>query len=263
MPIHATLPSAVRLVLSAVAVSALVGGLFGPTPARRPTRRFPNHYKRFTAALSAIESNYVDKVDSDRLIYGAMRGMLGTLDPHSSFFDPREYAQMRERQEGRYYGLGISISTIDNYITAVRACSKARPRTRQGIRRGDIIAKIEGEETKGWTTRAGAEQAARPEGHAVQIEIKRRGYDDPIPLDVTRDEVYMPTGPGVLHARRDDRLHPPQGLGREHRSRHPARAERAVGEGDEAAASTTSARIPAARSIRRSRSRTSSCRAAR
>ena len=53
---------------------------------------------------------YVEEVPSDRLVYGGVEGMLKTLDPHSSFFDPRQYAQMRERQEGRYYGLGIQIS---------------------------------------------------------------------------------------------------------------------------------------------------------
>ena len=78
-----------------------------------------DQYKVFTAALSAIEENYVGDAESDRLVYGAISGMLQTLDPHSSFMDPRSYAQMRERQEGRYYGLGISIEVIDGDITVV------------------------------------------------------------------------------------------------------------------------------------------------
>jgi carboxyl-terminal processing protease len=181
----------VSVVLSAVLLSALMGGLFGPR-LLATDEKIPSHYKLFTAALSAIESNYVDKVDSERLIYGAVRGMLGTLDPHSSFFDPREYAQMRERQEGRYYGLGISISTIDNYIGAVNVF-EGSPAYKQGIRRGDIIWKIEGEETKGWTTQQAQNRLRGPKGTAVRIEIKRRGYADPISLTVTRDEVYLPT----------------------------------------------------------------------
>ena len=108
----------VSAVLFAVAISALVGGLFGRR-ALAVDDRVPEHYKTFTAALSAIESGYVDKIDSDRLVYGAVRGMLATLDPHSSFFDPREYAQMRERQEGRYYGIGVSIQAADGDITAM------------------------------------------------------------------------------------------------------------------------------------------------
>jgi carboxyl-terminal processing protease len=103
--------------LFVVAVCALVGGQFGRS-ALATDERVPERYKVFTAALSAIESGYVEKLDSDRLVYGAVRGMLGTLDPHSSFFDPREYAQMRERQEGRYYGIGVTIQAVGGDITA-------------------------------------------------------------------------------------------------------------------------------------------------
>src|SRR5881394_710987 len=85
-------------VLFAILVSALVGGLFGRS-ALATDDKVPEHYRAFTAALTAIENNYVDKVDSDNLVYGAVRGMLGTLDPHSSFFSPKEYAQMRERRK--------------------------------------------------------------------------------------------------------------------------------------------------------------------
>src|SRR5262245_31915623 len=95
-------------VVFAIAVSALAGGSFGRS-ALATDDKVPEHYKTFAAALSAVESSYVNKIDSDRVVYGAIRGMLATLDPHSSFFDPREYASMRERQEGHYYGLGITI----------------------------------------------------------------------------------------------------------------------------------------------------------
>src|SRR5207237_9534672 len=122
----------------AILVSALVGGLFGRN-ALATDDKVPEHYKAFTAALSAIETSYIDKVDSDNLVYGAVRGMLSTLDPHSSFFSPKEYAQMRERQEGRYYGIGVSIVAIDGDITAqsVFDCSPAyQKRICTGYRRG-------------------------------------------------------------------------------------------------------------------------------
>ena len=178
-------------VVFAIALSALVGGLFGRS-ALATDEKIPDHYKAFTAALSAIESNYVDKVDSDRVVYSAIRGMLGTLDPHSSFFDPREYAQMRERQEGRYYGLGITISTIDGYITA-QSVFEGSPAHKKGIRRGDIISKIGGQDTKNWTTADAQSKLRGPKGTSVQIEIKRFGYEQAIPLEVTRDEVYIAT----------------------------------------------------------------------
>jgi carboxyl-terminal processing protease len=186
----------VSAVLFAIAVSALVGGLFGRS-ALAVDERVPEHYKAFSAALSAIQTNYVDKIDSDRLVYGAIRGMLSTLDPHSSFFDPREYAQMRERQEGRYYGLGITIQSIDGNITA-RDVFEGSPASKVGVRRGDIIAKIGGEDAKGWTTEQAMTKLRGPKGTPVQIEIRRRGYENPIPLDVTRDEVHILTVPAAF-----------------------------------------------------------------
>src|SRR5215208_908885 len=111
MPKYRSLSAAVFVVV----VCALVGGLFGRGALAQD--QVPEQYKVFTAALDAIESNYVGEAESDRLVYGAITGMLQTLDPHSNFMDPKSYAQMRERQEGRYYGLGISIAVIDGDIT--------------------------------------------------------------------------------------------------------------------------------------------------
>jgi carboxyl-terminal processing protease len=183
----------VSIVVFVIAVSALVGGLFGRS-ALAVDDRLTERYATFSAALSAIEGQYVDKVESDRVVYSAIRGMLATLDPHSSFFDPREYAQMRERQEGRYYGLGITIQAIDGDITAA-SVFEGSPAYKQGIRRGDVIAKIDGEEAKGWTTEQAMRKLRGAKGTVVRVEIKRRGYELPIPLEVTRDEVQILTVP--------------------------------------------------------------------
>src|SRR5215831_12229029 len=139
------------VVVSAIAVSALVGGLFG----RRllADDKVSDHYKAFTAALSAVETSYVEKIDSDRLVYGAVRGMLSTLDPHSSFYDPREYARMRERQEGHYYGIGIEISQINGDIVAQKVF-EGSPASKAGMRQGDALAKVGGEDTSTWNCEA-------------------------------------------------------------------------------------------------------------
>jgi carboxyl-terminal processing protease len=123
--------------------------------------------------------------------------MLGTLDPHSSFFDPREYAQMRERQEGRYYGLGITIVAIDGDITA-QGVFEGSPAFKKGVRQGDVIARIAGEDAKGWTTEQAMRKLRGPKGTNIEIAIKRRGYDQAIPIEVTRDEVYIPTVPAYF-----------------------------------------------------------------
>jgi len=183
-------------VVFAILVSALVGGFFGRS-ALATDDKVPEHYRAFTAALNAIETNYIDKVDSDNLVYGAVRGMLSTLDPHSSFFTPREYAQMRERQEGRYYGIGVSIVSIDGDITA-QSVFEGSPAYKKGIRRGDILANVEGEDMKGWTTEQAMRKLRGPKGTKVYVGVKRRGYGEMIKFELTRDEVYIPTVPAYF-----------------------------------------------------------------
>src|ERR1041384_1018118 len=179
-----------------IAVCALVGGFFGRS-ALVAQDQIPDQYKAFTAALGAIEKNYVGDVESDRLVYSAITGMLQTLDPHSSFFDPKAYAQMRERQEGRYYGLGISIAVIDGDITVANVF-EASPAYQKGVRRGDVIAKIEGEDTKGWTSDQAVRRLRGPKGTAVGVSLKRSGYEKLIDLQVTRDEIHIPTVPSAF-----------------------------------------------------------------
>jgi carboxyl-terminal processing protease len=187
---------ALPAVLFAILVSALVGGLFGRS-ALATDDKVPEHYRAFTAALNAIETSYIDKVDSDNLVYGAVRGMLGTLDPHSSFFSPKEYAQMRERQEGRYYGIGVSIQAIDGDITAMQVFEQS-PAYKKGIRRGDVLANVEGEDTKGWTVDQAMRKLRGPKGTEVGVGVRRRGYPELIKFALTRDEVYIPTVPAYF-----------------------------------------------------------------
>ena len=174
-----------------VAFCALVGGFYGRS-ALVAQDQIPDQYKVFAAALGAIETTFVGEAGSDRLVYGAISGMLQTLDPHSNFMDPRSYAQMRERQEGRYYGLGISIQVADGEIT-VFSLFEGSPAYQKGLRRGDVIAKIEGLDTKGWTTEQAVKKLKGPKGTTVAIGIRRAGYDELVPLDVMRDEIHIQT----------------------------------------------------------------------
>src|SRR6478672_7186903 len=183
-------------VLFAILVSALVGGLFGRN-ALATDDKIPEHYQAFSVTIRAIQDNYIDKVDSENLVYGAVRGMLGTLDPHSSFFSPKEYAQMRERQEGRYYGIGVSIVSQDGDITAMNVF-EGSPAYKKGIRRGDILANVEGEDAKGWTVEQAQRKLRGPKGTMVNVGVKRRGYDELLKFELTRDEVYIPTVPAYF-----------------------------------------------------------------
>lgn len=178
-------------VVLSLAASAVVGGWLGP---RVATAQDPvaDRYRVYTAALAAIERQYVEPVESDQLVYGSINGMLQTLDPHSNFMDPRSYKQMRERQEGRYFGLGITIQAVPDGITAVRVF-EGSPAYAKGIRRGDVIAEIEGQSTKGWTSDDAVGKLRGPKGTFVNIGIRRKGLDELIPMAVMRDQVSIPS----------------------------------------------------------------------
>jgi carboxyl-terminal processing protease len=175
----------------AVLLAALAGGFFGSSALARQDE-VSQQYRVFTAALDAIDREYVDDLPSDRLVYGAIDGMLHTLDPHSSFFDPRAYAQMRERQEGHYYGLGITIQVVDGDIT-VQTIFEGSPAYKAGLRRFDVIARIGDQDAKGWTSDQAVKKLKGPKGTSVNISIKRAGYDGLIAMDVQRDEVNITT----------------------------------------------------------------------
>ncbi len=175
----------------AVVLCALVGGLYG-RGAVSAQDKVSDQLKVFTAALAAVENGYVGTVESDRLVYSAISGMLQTLDPHSSFMDPKSYAQMRERQEGRYYGLGITISSVDGDLTVV-SIFEGSPAYQKGMRRGDVIARITGQDAKGWTTEQAIRLLRGARGTPVDIAIRRANYDALIDLEVIRDEIHIPT----------------------------------------------------------------------
>ena len=181
-----------------VVLSGLVGGVFGGR-VLATQEGMPQHYDAFASALAAVETNYVDDVDTERLVYQSIGGMLQTLDPHSNFMDPRSYAQLRERQEGRYYGLGITINVIDGGIT-VMSIFKGSPAFRKGLRRGDVIAEISGEDATDMSSDEAVSLLRGPRGSSVDIAIRRAGYDELIDLSVERDEITIASIQGAFMA---------------------------------------------------------------
>jgi len=205
-----------------VVFSAIVGGVFGSRVVATQDRA-TERYRIYTAALSAIENQYVETVDASQLVYGSIDGMLRTLDPHSNFLDPRSYARMREQQEGRYPGIGISIQKINGEIT-VTSLFEGSPAYRAGIRRADVIARVgkrpadaKGfastvwEDTKGWETDDVVKRVRGPKGTTVDISIRRPGVDTLIDLTVERDEIHIVSvrtsfmvAPGIGYVRLQD-----------------------------------------------------------
>ena len=174
-----------------IPLCVFAAGFFG-RQALNAQDKVSQEYQVFTAALRAVEDQYVGDTKSDELVYGAISGLLGTLDPHSHFEDPKSYAQSRERQEGRYYGLGIAIRQ-QNGDVIVGSVYEGAPAFEAGIRRGDVIAAIEGEDAKGWGSDRVVGRLRGPRGTYVNLAVRRVGFEKPIDLKVRRDEVHIPT----------------------------------------------------------------------
>jgi carboxyl-terminal processing protease len=185
----------------AILVSAALGGMFGNSAAATQDGLM-QQYRVYTAALAAVQREYVQELPAERLVYSSIDGLLHTLDPHSAFFEPREYEAMRERQSGSYYGLGVTIASIDGDIT-IQSIFEGSPAYKRGIRRGDVIARVEGEDMKGWTTQQAVRRLKGPKGTAVNISIRRRGYEELIDMEVVRDEVNITTVRGAFMIDKD------------------------------------------------------------
>jgi carboxyl-terminal processing protease len=145
--------------------------------------------KSFSQVYAIVEQNYADPVNPDKAIYnGAIPGMLHVLDPHSNFFDPKQYAQLREDQRGKYYGVGMQVGPRNNKVIVI-APFAGTPAYRAGIRPGDVIVAVDGKPTDNLTTSEVADLLKGPKGTTVKITIAREGSEKPLEFTVVRDEI--------------------------------------------------------------------------
>jgi len=152
--------------------------------------------KTFANVYSIVEANYAEPITGDKAddaIYdGAIPGMLRTLDPHSSFYDPKAYAAMRENQSGHYYGVGMVIQQQGNKVYVITPYENT-PSYRAGIHPGDVIADVNGKSTDGWTSDQVAKALKGPKGTHVQVTMVRVGEPKPLVFDLVRDEIPHPS----------------------------------------------------------------------
>src|SRR2546427_6931178 len=112
-----------------------------------------------------------------------------TLDPDSKFFDPKAFNSLREDQRGKYYGLGIQVTTRFGKVTVISPPFLGSPAEKVGLRVGDVIAKVNGESTDKMDLNDVVSRLKGPRGTSVKIQIIRPGADEPIELSVIRDEI--------------------------------------------------------------------------
>ena len=147
--------------------------------------------KLFADSIEIIQREHAVEVDSQKLIYGALKGMLGCLDPHSQFMDPDLYEEMLVQTRGYFGGLGIYITIKDNLLTVISPLEDT-PASRAGMKTGDVIVEIEGESTKEITLLEAVKKLRGPEGTKVIITIMRERKILP-EVTITRERIDLPS----------------------------------------------------------------------
>lgn len=144
----------------------------------------------FTDVMSIIKKSYVEEVDTKKLIYGAINGMLSSLDPHSSFMPPDTYKEMKIDTKGAFGGLGIEISIKDGVLTVISPIEDT-PAFKAGIKAGDMILKIDDKFTKDLNINDAVKRMRGVKGTKVILTIMREGFDKPKEFPLVRDIIQV------------------------------------------------------------------------
>ena len=146
----------------------------------------------FDKALLLAKANYAGQVDAEKMTKASIQGMLRTLDPHSSYLDPKEWAEFQNQQRSRYSGIGSTIAQRNGKVYIV-APFFGTPAYKAGILYGDQITAIDGQSTENWNSTQVSNKLLGPEGTPVSVTVARLGVDHPITFKVVRDYVPLPS----------------------------------------------------------------------
>ncbi|TBR17046.1 S41 family peptidase [bacterium] len=144
----------------------------------------------FSDALAVIQSDYVDELNNKDLIYGALKGMLASLDPYSDFMDPQKYKELKVETEGKFGGLGIEITLKDGLLTVVTPYEDT-PAWKAGVKPNDRIVKINNEFTRDITLDDAVKKLRGNPGEAVAITIYREQEKKTLDLNIVRDIIKI------------------------------------------------------------------------
>ncbi len=142
------------------------------------------------AVYQRIQSTYVDEVDSETLIRGAIDGMLASLDPHSTYLDATDFENLRTQTEGSYGGLGLSV-TMEDGVVKIIAPTRGSPADEAGLKAGDYITHLDGKLVYGGTLDEAVEQMRGLPGTGIELTVFRPGRDEPFEVEITRDIIEL------------------------------------------------------------------------
>ncbi len=146
--------------------------------------------KIFAEVLTQVKKHYVEEVQTNDLVHGAVRGMLKTLDPHSAYMTPEMYKEMRVETKGEFEGLGIQIGIKDHHVTVI-APIEGTPAHAAGIESGDVILKVDETPTKDLTLMEAVQRMRGPKGTSVTLTVRREGAPDMLSFTLVRDTIKI------------------------------------------------------------------------
>lgn len=166
----------------------LLGGVIiaGEAPPALKGEAEADALRLFNNMLVLVEDNYATPINSERAVYGAIDGMLRTLDPHSKFLDPKNFKSLREDQTGSYAGLGIQVQSMFGKVTIVSRPFEGSPAEKAGLQVGDMITHVDDVPTAGLGVDAVVQRLRGQPGSRVQVMISRPGSDKPFEVDIVR-----------------------------------------------------------------------------
>jgi carboxyl-terminal processing protease len=144
----------------------------------------------FGDIFERIRAQYVEEVDSQKLIEAAINGMLTSLDPHSSFMAADDFADMQVQTRGEFGGLGIEVTQEDGFVKVVSPMD-GTPADAAGIQSGDFITHVNGESVLGLTLDQAVELMRGPIGSEIIISVVREGVPDPFDVSIIRDTIKL------------------------------------------------------------------------
>ena len=170
--------------LSAMSLSFAAGDT------KTPPGDFYDEVSRLNKVLSEVNRKYVEDVNPTELTDAALNGIRDILDPHTTVFTPKDYEGLKVSMEGKFGGVGITISLRDNILTVISPLS-GTPAFRLGIRAGDRIRKIDGKDTKGLSLDDAVSKLRGKIGTDVTVSIEREGVADLMEFTITRAEIVV------------------------------------------------------------------------
>ncbi len=164
--------------------------LLGGAAGRDKTETVPSGaLDEYAQLVSTAQEWAVTDAAADRLVYASIQGMISTLDPHTTFFEPGAFSSLEERQRGSYFGVGISMQRRDGRITIMEV-KPGTPAGKAGLQAGDVITEIEGQPPDAsWDTAEVSSRVRGPKGSTVRLTVRRAGVAEPIHVALIRGEI--------------------------------------------------------------------------